>query len=40
MKYIFRYAILTQYTNNSDNLKPDDLVSILKSVKFTQMDQI
>jgi hypothetical protein len=40
MKYIFRYTLLTQYTNNPDSLKPSDLVSTLKSVNFNQMDKI
>ncbi len=40
MKYIFRYTILTQYTNNPDALKPSDLLATLKSVNFSQIDKI
>lgn len=40
MKYIFRYSIITQYTSNPDNLKPQDLISALKSANFNQNDRI
>lgn len=40
MKYIFRYTILSQYTANPDNLKPQDLIETLKSTNFSQGDKI
>lgn len=40
MKYIFRYTLITQYTNNLEGLLPKDLMATLSSVNFTQHDKL